>query len=60
MEDKWIMLYRTFQGEKLSLLGFGTMRLPTLPSGEVDEQTTRDMVKLYYRQRRGLLYLGNL
>ena len=40
------MLYRTFQGEKLSLLGFGTMRLPTLPSGEVDEQTTRDMVKL--------------
>ena len=46
MEDKWIMLYRTFQGEKLSLLGFGTMRLPTLPSGEVDEQTTRDMVKL--------------
>ena len=57
MEDKWIMLYRTFQGEKLSLLGFGTMRLP---SGEVDEQATRDMVKLYHRQRRGLLYLGNL
>ena len=54
------MLYRTFQGEKLSLLGFGTMRLPTLPSGEVDEQTTRDMEKLYHRQRRGLLYLGNL
>ena len=26
MEDKWLMLYRTFQGEKLSLLGFGTMR----------------------------------
>ena len=48
MEDKWIMLYRTFQGEKLSLLGFGTMRLPTLPSGEVDEQTTRDMVKLAF------------
>ena len=40
------MLYRTFQGEKLSLLGFGTMRLPTLPSGEVDEQTTSEMVKL--------------
>ena len=60
MEDKWVMLYRTFQGERLSLLGFGTMRLPTLPSGEVDEQTTRDMVKLYHRQRRGLLYLGNL
>ena len=60
MEDQWIMLYRTFQGEKLSLLGFGTMRLPTLPSGEVDEQTTRDMVKLYHRQRRGLLYPGNL
>ena len=54
------MLYRTFQGEKLSLLGFGTMRLPTLPSGEVDEQTSRDMVKLYHRQGRGLLYLGNL
>ena len=26
MEDKWIILYRTFQGEKLSLPGFGTMR----------------------------------
>ena len=25
MEDKWIMLYRTFQGEKLSLLGFGIL-----------------------------------
>ena len=45
MEDKWIMLYRTFQGEKLPLLDFGTMRLPTLPSREVDEQTSRDMVK---------------
>lgn len=27
------MIYRDFQGEKLSMLGFGTMRLPLLPGG---------------------------
>ena len=27
------MIYRDFQGEKLSMLGFGTMRLPLIPGG---------------------------
>ena len=27
------MIYRDFQGEKLSMLGFGAMRLPLIPSG---------------------------
>ena len=33
------MIYSEFKDKKLSLLGFGTMRLPLLPdsSGEVDE-----------------------
>ena len=37
------MIYRDFQGEKLSLLGFGTMRLPTLADGSVDETATQAM-----------------
>ncbi len=31
------MIYRDFQGLRLSLLGFGTMRLPTTAEGDVDE-----------------------
>lgn len=38
------MIYRNFLGEKTSLLGFGTMRLPTLPDGKVDEELTRRMI----------------
>ena len=30
------MIYRDFQGLSLSLLGFGTMRLPTTAAGDVD------------------------
>jgi len=41
------MVYREFQGEKLSGLGFGCMRLPGGGNGygDVDEKTTADMVK---------------
>ena len=37
------MIYRKFQDKDLSLLGFGTMRLPTLPDGTIDEAQVRDM-----------------
>lgn len=30
------MIYQEFQGEKLSLLGFGAMRLPAGPDGKID------------------------
>ena len=39
------MIYSEFQGEKLSLLGFGTMRLPLLPDGEIDEAQVEEMVR---------------
>ena len=35
------MIYTDFHGEKLSLLGFGTMRLPLVPGGgpaDIDEK----------------------
>ena len=37
------MLYKEFQGRSLSALGFGTMRLPTLPDGSIDEALTAEM-----------------
>ncbi|MEE3362846.1 MAG: aldo/keto reductase, partial [Anaerovoracaceae bacterium] len=37
------MIYRDFKGEKLSLLGFGAMRLPTLEDGSIDQELTNDM-----------------
>ena len=42
------MIYRDFKGEKLSALGFGTMRLPTADGKEdsIDEAKTRAMVEL--------------
>ena len=40
------MLYSDFQGKKLSLLGFGAMRLPTLASGVIDEAQVEEMVRL--------------
>ena len=39
------MIYHDFQGEKLSLLGFGAMRLPLLADGSVDEVQTTEMVR---------------
>ena len=44
------MLYSDFQGKKLSLLGFGAMRLPTLASGEIDEAQVEEMVRLAMAQ----------
>ena len=39
------MIYQDFQGMKLSMLGFGTMRLPVLPDGEINVSETREMTK---------------
>ena len=38
------MIYSDFQDKQLSLLGFGTMRLPTLPDGSIDETQVEEMV----------------
>ena len=50
------MIYTDFQGEKLSLLGFGTMRLPLMQdgSGEVDEEEVSRMVR--YAADHGINY----
>ena len=51
------MIYTDFYGEKLSLLGFGTMRLPLVPGGgpaDIDEKTTADMVR--YAMDHGVNY----
>jgi predicted aldo/keto reductase-like oxidoreductase len=37
------MIYSNFQGKQLSLLGFGTMRLPTLADGSIDEAQVAEM-----------------
>ena len=41
------MQYRTFNktGEKISLFGFGAMRLPELPGGKVDEDEAIKMIR---------------
>ena len=38
------MIYNYVCGEKLSLLGFGTMRLPVLPDGQIDQEEMDRMV----------------
>ena len=50
------MIYTDFKGKKLSMLGFGTMRLPLLPdgSGEVDEEQVFRMVR--YAADHGVNY----
>ncbi len=37
------MIYTPFQDKSLSLLGFGTMRLPLLADGSIDQQQVNDM-----------------
>ena len=38
------MKYVDFQGKKISMLGFGAMRLPTLENKEIDTELTEKMV----------------
>ena len=40
------MIYTDFQGLKLSQLGFGLMRLPTLQDGSIDEPQFDEMLRL--------------
>ena len=44
------MIYRDFQDKKLSLLGFGTMRLPLCADGSIDEAQVREMTRLAMEQ----------
>lgn len=39
------MIYSDFQDKQLSLLGFGTMRLPTLTDGSIDEAQVKKMTQ---------------
>jgi len=39
------MIYSDFQGKQLSLLGFGTMRLPTKADGSIDEAQVTEMTR---------------
>ncbi len=48
------MIYTEFQGKKLSQLGFGTMRLPTLPDGTIDEAQLAQMTD--YAMAHGINY----
>ena len=48
------MIFRDFQGKKLPNLGFGAMRLPTLPDGQVDESMVEKMVA--YAMANGVNY----
>lgn len=48
------MIYNDFQDKKLSMLGFGTMRLPTLEGGAIDEAQVTEMVK--YALENGVNY----
>lgn len=40
------MIYSYFQDKKLSLLGFGTMRLPCREDGSIDEQQVAEMTRM--------------
>ena len=48
------MIYHEFRGLQLSALGFGTMRLPTLEGGAIDEAQTGEMVR--YALEHGINY----
>lgn len=48
------MIYNTFQQDRLSALGFGAMRLPTLENGTIDEPMVEKMVA--YAMAHGVNY----
>ena len=39
------MIYTTFQDKKISLLGFGAMRLPVNADGTIDEEQVKEMTR---------------
>ena len=50
----FLVIFQEFQGEKLSMLGFGTMRLPLLADGTIDEAQVAEMVR--YAMDHGINY----
>ncbi len=48
------MIYTTFQDKKLSLLGFGAMRLPVNADGSIDEPQVKEMTR--YAMEHGVNY----
>lgn len=48
------MIYNNFQDKKLSLLGFGTMRLPVLSDDSIDEPQVKEMTR--YAIEHGVNY----
>lgn len=44
------MIYRDFKDKKLSMLGFGTMRLPTLSDGKIDRAQAEKMTALAFEK----------
>jgi len=40
------MIFTEFEDKKLSLLGMGGMRFPTLENGEIDEKQTEEMIRV--------------
>ena len=48
------MIYQDFQGKQLSMLGFGTLRLPLQDDGSVDEAQLAEMVR--YAMEHGVNY----
>ena len=48
------MIYTDFRGDRLSMLGFGAMRLPTLADGSIDIPATETMID--YAMAHGVNY----
>lgn len=48
------MIFKDFQDKKLSLLGFGTMRLPVHEDGTIDEAQVKEMTR--YALEHGVNY----
>ena len=54
LQEVQYMIYKMFKDEELSMLGFGTMRLPLQKDGNVDETQVRKMTK--YAIEHGVNY----